>query len=141
MAFKMIRIIQQIAQEVRKKKVADLVKDLGIPANNKSTADLIKEIEKKDSAKLQDVLGETFMGIKGFGKKGMRGSHGHGKDGSMKKRASKENLTDTSTDSVKGLGLGLPFSKLLADALNANLFLKESSTKGTAFTIKWDKEG
>ncbi|MBY6052882.1 sensor histidine kinase [Cytobacillus firmus] len=42
---------------------------------------------------------------------------------------------------VRGLGLGLPFSKLLANALNANLFLKESSAKGTAFAIKWNEEG
>jgi signal transduction histidine kinase len=42
---------------------------------------------------------------------------------------------------VRGLGLGLPFSKLLADALNANLFLKESSAKGSTFTIKWEEEG
>ncbi|MDM5224709.1 hypothetical protein QUF73_00620 [Cytobacillus sp. NJ13] len=32
-------------------------------------------------------------------KKEMRGSHGHGKDGSMKQRVSKEDQTDTSTDS------------------------------------------
>ncbi|AND40908.1 hypothetical protein [Cytobacillus oceanisediminis] len=93
------KFIQQIAQEVREKKVTDLAKDLGISTNNKSTAELISEIEEKDSAKLQDVLGENFMDIKGLGMKEMRGSHGHGKDGSMKQRVSKESLTETGTDS------------------------------------------
>lgn len=72
---------------------------MGISTNDKSTADLVAEIEEKDSAKLQGVLGENFMGIKGLVMKEMRGSHGHGKAGSMKQRVSKEGLTDTSTDS------------------------------------------
>jgi signal transduction histidine kinase len=42
---------------------------------------------------------------------------------------------------IRGLGLGLPFSKLLAGALHANLFLKESSAKGSTFTIMWEEEG
>ena len=41
---------------------------------------------------------------------------------------------------VRGLGLGLPFSKMLARALGANLILKESSQHGTTFSIVWDKE-
>ncbi|MEH7444126.1 HAMP domain-containing sensor histidine kinase [Bacillus sp. JJ1122] len=41
---------------------------------------------------------------------------------------------------VRGLGLGLPFSKMLARALEADLILKESSSKGTTFSIVWDKE-
>ncbi len=42
---------------------------------------------------------------------------------------------------VRGLGLGLPFSKLLAKALNANLTLKESSKSGSAFLIVWKEKG
>ncbi len=38
---------------------------------------------------------------------------------------------------VRGLGLGLPFSRMLAKALGADLFLKESSTQGTTFSIEW----
>jgi signal transduction histidine kinase len=41
---------------------------------------------------------------------------------------------------VRGLGLGLPFSKMLARALGADLILKESSQQGTTFSIVWDKE-
>ncbi len=37
---------------------------------------------------------------------------------------------------VRGLGLGLPFSKMLAQALNGNLILKESSIEGTTFTLR-----
>jgi signal transduction histidine kinase len=40
---------------------------------------------------------------------------------------------------VRGLGLGLPFSKMLARALGADLVLKESSQHGTTFSIVWDK--
>jgi signal transduction histidine kinase len=36
---------------------------------------------------------------------------------------------------VRGLGLGLPFSKLIAKALKGDLILKETSDKGTTFTI------
>lgn len=93
------KFIQQIAQEVREKKVANLAKDLGISTKDKSTADLLAEIEEKDNAKLQDVFGETFMGIKGFGKKEMKGNHGHGKDSGREQRASKEDPADISTDS------------------------------------------
>lgn len=39
------------------------------------------------------------MGIKGFGKKEMKGNHGHGKDSSREQRASKEDPADISTDS------------------------------------------
>lgn len=43
---------------------------------------------------------------------------------------------------VRGLGLGLPFSKMLAKALNGDLILKESSSKGSTFSIVWtNKEG
>lgn len=79
--------------------MANLAKDLGISTKDKSTAEILAEIEEKDNAKLQDVLGETFMGIKGFGKKEMKGNHGHGKDSSMEQRASKEDPADISTDS------------------------------------------
>ncbi len=41
---------------------------------------------------------------------------------------------------VRGLGLGLPFSKMLAKALQGDLILKESSSKGSAFSIIWNKE-
>ncbi|WP_203362862.1 HAMP domain-containing sensor histidine kinase [Bacillus sp. REN10] len=37
---------------------------------------------------------------------------------------------------VRGLGLGLPFSKLLANALDGNLILKESSSLGTTFLVQ-----
>ncbi len=37
---------------------------------------------------------------------------------------------------VRGLGLGLPFSKLLARALGGDLILKESSPAGTTFVIQ-----
>lgn len=38
---------------------------------------------------------------------------------------------------VRGLGLGLPFSKMLAKVLQADLILKESSKKGSVFSIVW----
>lgn len=41
---------------------------------------------------------------------------------------------------VRGLGLGLPFSKMLARALGADLVLKESDSRGTTFSIVWEKE-
>ncbi|WP_229754296.1 sensor histidine kinase [Fictibacillus barbaricus] len=40
---------------------------------------------------------------------------------------------------VRGLGLGLPFSKMLAKALGVNLLLKKSSSQGTIFSILWKK--
>ncbi|WP_307439567.1 HAMP domain-containing sensor histidine kinase [Bacillus sp. V2I10] len=40
---------------------------------------------------------------------------------------------------VRGLGLGLPFSKMLAKALGADLILKETSDQGTTFSIVWSK--
>jgi signal transduction histidine kinase len=36
---------------------------------------------------------------------------------------------------VRGLGLGLPFSQMLARAMNGDLFLQSSSNEGTSFTI------
>ena len=36
---------------------------------------------------------------------------------------------------VRGLGLGLPFSRMLANAMNGDLILKESNEQGTTFTI------
>lgn len=43
---------------------------------------------------------------------------------------------------VRGLGLGLPFSKMLAKALQADLILKESNSNGSTFSIIWNnKEG
>lgn len=36
---------------------------------------------------------------------------------------------------VRGLGLGLPFSKMLAKALQGDLLLKESGTRGSTFSI------
>jgi signal transduction histidine kinase len=41
---------------------------------------------------------------------------------------------------VRGLGLGLPFSKMLAKALQADLVLKESSPQGTTFSILFKKQ-
>lgn len=41
---------------------------------------------------------------------------------------------------VRGLGLGLPFSKMLARSLRANLILKESNTNGTTFSLVWEKK-
>jgi signal transduction histidine kinase len=38
---------------------------------------------------------------------------------------------------VRGLGLGLPFSKMLARSLGADLILKDSSEKGTTFSLIW----
>nr|WP_246625128.1 HAMP domain-containing sensor histidine kinase [Fictibacillus nanhaiensis] len=40
---------------------------------------------------------------------------------------------------VRGLGLGLPFSKMLAKALGADLVLKESSLQGSTFSMVWKK--
>jgi signal transduction histidine kinase len=40
---------------------------------------------------------------------------------------------------VRGLGLGLPFSKMLARSLGANLILKESNPNGTTFSLMWDE--
>ncbi|WP_253805489.1 sensor histidine kinase [Fictibacillus arsenicus] len=40
---------------------------------------------------------------------------------------------------VRGLGLGLPFSRMLAKALGAELIMKSSSPKGTTFSILWKK--
>ena len=40
---------------------------------------------------------------------------------------------------VRDLGLGLPFSRMLAKAHGGNLFLKESSPKGTKFVIEFPK--
>jgi signal transduction histidine kinase len=39
---------------------------------------------------------------------------------------------------VRGLGLGLPFSKMLAKVLQADLILKESTDKGSTFSIVWN---
>nr|WP_285848150.1 MULTISPECIES: HAMP domain-containing sensor histidine kinase [unclassified Mesobacillus] len=41
---------------------------------------------------------------------------------------------------VRGLGLGLPFSKMLARSLGADLILKESNSSGTTFSLLWPKE-
>lgn len=41
---------------------------------------------------------------------------------------------------VRGLGLGLPFSKMLAKAQNGNLILKESNEEGTIFTLYIKKD-
>nr|WP_251030321.1 HAMP domain-containing sensor histidine kinase [Bacillus sp. ISL-35] len=41
---------------------------------------------------------------------------------------------------VRGLGLGLPFSKMLARSLGADLILKESNSSGTTFSLRWPKE-
>lgn len=41
---------------------------------------------------------------------------------------------------ARGLGLGLPFSKMLANALNGDLILTESSSRGSTFSIIWNKE-
>ncbi|WP_254842761.1 sensor histidine kinase KdpD [Bacillus sp. MRMR6] len=38
---------------------------------------------------------------------------------------------------VRGLGLGLPFSKMLAKVLGADIFLKESTSSGSTFSIVW----
>jgi signal transduction histidine kinase len=40
---------------------------------------------------------------------------------------------------VRGLGLGLPFSKMMARAIGADLILKESTPQGSTFSIVWDK--
>ena len=40
---------------------------------------------------------------------------------------------------VRGLGLGLPFSKMLAQAQHGDLLLEESSEKGTVFRIDFKK--
>jgi signal transduction histidine kinase len=39
---------------------------------------------------------------------------------------------------VRGLGLGLPFSKMLAKALGADLILKQSTAEGSTFSIIWE---
>jgi signal transduction histidine kinase len=41
---------------------------------------------------------------------------------------------------VRGLGLGLPFSKMLAKALHADLILKGSTVEGSTFSIVWNRE-
>lgn len=41
---------------------------------------------------------------------------------------------------VRGLGLGLPFSKMLAKALDGDLILTESSSRGSTFSIIWNIE-
>ncbi|WP_258535534.1 HAMP domain-containing sensor histidine kinase [Bacillus sp. 03113] len=41
---------------------------------------------------------------------------------------------------VRGLGLGLPFSKMLAKTLKADLLLKQSTKEGSTFSIVWNKE-
>lgn len=38
---------------------------------------------------------------------------------------------------VRGLGLGLPFSKMLARSMGADLLLKESNRRGTTFSLVW----
>jgi signal transduction histidine kinase len=40
---------------------------------------------------------------------------------------------------VRGLGLGLPFSKLLAKAFGGDLILLESNSKGSTFSILWNE--
>jgi signal transduction histidine kinase len=40
---------------------------------------------------------------------------------------------------VRRLGLGLPFNRMLAKALGADLILKSSSPRGTTFSIDWKK--
>ena len=40
---------------------------------------------------------------------------------------------------IRGLGLGLPFSKMLAKAQKGDLVLKESNEQGTTFTIIVEK--
>ena len=42
---------------------------------------------------------------------------------------------------VRGLGLGLSFSKMLARSLGADLILKESNRNGTTFSLVWEKRG
>lgn len=41
---------------------------------------------------------------------------------------------------VRGLGLGLPYSKMLAKAQNGDLILKESNEEGTIFTLSIKKD-
>ncbi|MFJ8244660.1 sensor histidine kinase [Peribacillus asahii] len=41
---------------------------------------------------------------------------------------------------IRGLGLGLPFSRMLAKAQNGDLVLKESSERGTTFTLYIEKD-
>jgi signal transduction histidine kinase len=40
---------------------------------------------------------------------------------------------------VRGLGLGLPFSKMLAKAIGADLILMKSLPQGTIFSIVWER--
>jgi signal transduction histidine kinase len=40
---------------------------------------------------------------------------------------------------VRGLGLGLPFSRMLAKGLGVELILKESSEEGSTFSIVWNR--
>ncbi|MFB6801159.1 ATP-binding protein [Peribacillus butanolivorans] len=40
---------------------------------------------------------------------------------------------------IRGLGLGLPFSKMLVKAQKGDLVLKESNEQGTTFTIIVEK--
>ncbi len=42
---------------------------------------------------------------------------------------------------IRGLGLGLPFSRMLANAMDGDLTLKNSNQKGTTFTIKLKRLG
>ncbi|KHE71755.1 hypothetical protein LD39_08125 [Halobacillus sp. BBL2006] len=37
---------------------------------------------------------------------------------------------------VRGLGLGLPFSQMLAQTLGGELFLEKTSSQGTSFTMR-----
>lgn len=43
-------------------------------------------------------------------------------------------------DRIRGLGLGLSFSKMIAKALGGDLVLKSSTPKGTTFTLELSKE-
>jgi signal transduction histidine kinase len=42
-------------------------------------------------------------------------------------------------DRVRGMGLGLPFSKMMAQALGGDLYLKSTSALGTTFTLTLKK--
>ncbi|MFZ7104929.1 MAG: ATP-binding protein [Peptococcaceae bacterium] len=43
-------------------------------------------------------------------------------------------------DRIRGLGLGLPFSRMIANALGGDLWLAASSPQGTTFTLSLPKE-